>query len=304
MTEAPLSIAKRLRYRIEYVGFRFGLFLLDHLPFAVAKGVGAFFADLVFVFGRRRRRIACGNIVRSGIATEPNQVRRIARASFKHLVTVAIEALRFGKILTADTWRERVELDITPDARFLLETDGEALIMVTAHVGNWEIGGRLMSYMSPVTAIARPMNNPYVERIMGERNAGSRVTLIPKRGAGARAMLRPLRRGEALGLLVDQHASGGGIMLDFFGVPASTYPTPAYLHLRTGVPIIFGYCLRTGPMQFRLAGRTLPPLERSGDREADVRAIMTQLNQALEALIRENPEQYLWAHRRWRDATS
>ena len=89
--------------------------------------------------------------------------------------------------------------------------------------------------------------------------------------------------------------------MPFFGTPASTIPTPAELAIRTGASIITGFALRVGP-GFRYHQRYDPPLEMpaTGDQEADVLAIMTELNRRLEAAIRSAPEQWLWAHRRWK----
>lgn len=91
-------------------------------------------------------------------------------------------------------------------------------------------------------------------------------------------------------------------MVDFFGTPASTYPTPAFLHLRTKAPLIFGYCIRIGPMQYKVAAVDLSNTVVTGDRDKDVSIIIAALNRELEKAIEENPGQYLWAHRRWRDS--
>ena len=110
-----------------------------------------------------------------------------------------------------------------------------------------------------------------------------------------------LRDGEVLALLGDQFAGPRGVMIDFFGHPASTHSTAAMLHLVTRAPMCFAWCRRTGPMKFEIGTTGLIRHERSGDRKRDVREILERLNHELERVIREAPEQYLWAHRRWRD---
>ena len=285
----------------EYAALAFALFIFDALPLKVAESIALFFATQYYRFNKKRRLIAQENIRRSGIATEQSEIDRIAHKSFQNFGLVAVESLKFGKYITADNWHDRVKVDVGQDVLDILADEKQGIVLVSAHLGNWEVAGKILSFLKPVSAIARKMNNPYANRIMDNRNAGNSVKLIPKHGAGALTFLREIKRGNALTLLVDQHARSGGIMIDFFGIPASTYPTPAFLHLRTKAPLIFGYCVRTGPMRYKVAAVDLSNLPVTGDRDKDVDIIIKALNTELEKAIRQNPEQYLWAHRRWRN---
>ena len=285
----------------EYAALACALFIFDALPLKAAESIALFFADQYYRFNKNRCLIAQANIRRSGIATEQSEINRIAHESFRNFGLVAVESLKFGKYITAENWRDRVEVDVGQDVLDILADDKQGIVLVSAHLGNWEVAGKILSFLKPVSAIARKMNNPYANRIMDNRNVGNRVKLIPKHGAGALTFLREIRRGNALTLLVDQHARTGGIMVDFFGVSASTYPTPAFLHLRTKAPLVFGYCVRTGPMRYKVAAVDLSNLPVTGNRDKDVNIIIKALNMELEKAIRENPGQYLWAHRRWRD---
>jgi len=90
------------------------------------------------------------------------------------------------------------------------------------------------------------------------------------------------------------------MMVDFFGVPASTHTSPALLHLVTRAPLSFGYCLRTGRMAYKMVALAPIRHEPTGNKEKDVRAVLQTIHRCLEDAIRAHPEQYLWAHRRWR----
>jgi KDO2-lipid IV(A) lauroyltransferase len=115
-----------------------------------------------------------------------------------------------------------------------------------------------------------------------------------------RGMLRALQANRVLGILPDQHAAFGGIIVDFLGRPAATAVGPAVLAFRTGCAVVPGFCYRR-PDGTYLA-RFFPPLElvRTGDREHDVRENTILFNEVIGEQIREHPEQWLWLHRRWK----
>jgi len=296
----PRSFRRDLRYRTEYAGLLAALGLVDALPLGTALAWARGCADVAHRLDRRRRETARENVRRAGIASRPAEVNRIARASFRSFALVAVESLKFNRFVNADTWPRRAVMEIPPATRTAFDDPARGIIVCTAHFGNWEAGGRLLSFVTPVTAIARHMNNPYTNRVMEQRNAGTRVKLTPKHDADARRLLRALRAGDALALLIDQHAREHAMTIDFFGRPAATYVTPALLHLRTGLPVVFGCCTRTGPLRFRLTlSKPIEP-EPTGHRDTDIRRVLEELTRQLETAIRARPEQYLWSQRRWR----
>ena len=292
---------KRLRHFLEYAGLRFALFILDRLSLATAERLARRVADLWYIFDTARRRTAIDNILRSGVAGIPAEAAVIARGSFRHFAVLVVESLRSGDAFTEANWRDKVELDITPAAMAVLCQPGQGVILVSGHLGNWEVAAQLLSYLKPVVGITRDMNNPHTDRLIKERKPRNRFRLTPKHDAGAGRLLAALKGGEILALLIDQYARSQGAFINFFGVPASTHTSPALLHLITGAPLCFGYCLRKGPMSYTL--KAFDPIVRkpTGNKAEDVRFILEALNRRLEEGIRQAPDQYLWAHRRWRD---
>lgn len=290
---------KRLRHLFEYAGLRVALFLLDRLSVSAADAFARRAADLWYCLNVARRRTAIQNILRSGIATTPREAAVIAKASFRHLAVLIVESLKSGEAFNESNWRDKVELNISPAAMEALSRPGQGVILVSGHLGNWEVAAQLLSYLKPVVGITRDMNNPLTDRLMKERKPRNRFRLTPKHEAGAGRLLSALKQGEVLALLIDQHARRG-TSINFFGVPAFTHTSPALLHLVTGAPLCFGYCLRTGPMQYKLIALDPIAYRPTGDRRKDIDAILNQLNRLLEDAIRKAPDQYLWGHRRWR----
>jgi KDO2-lipid IV(A) lauroyltransferase len=121
--------------------------------------------------------------------------------------------------------------------------------------------------------------------------------LFGKSSATARALLRVAREGGYPAFLADQRA-GHGIPVPFFGRPATSNPFPAFIARTVGVPLYAARVLRQPGVRFTIR---VEPVEvpRSADREADVRAATSNLQARFEEFVREAPEQWMWAHRRW-----
>jgi KDO2-lipid IV(A) lauroyltransferase len=174
------------------------------------------------------------------------------------------------------------------------------VVLFSGHIGNWEIaalaGGQ---YGLDIAQIYRAANNPLFDRLIG-RLRGDQGELIPKGAVASRRAAATLRRGGHLSLLVDQKLNDG-IAVPFFGRPAMTAPALALFALHYDCVVLPVRIERTEGAHFRLTVYPKLPLPRSGNRDADVLELMTEVNRTLETWIRERPEQWFWLHRRWRD---
>jgi KDO2-lipid IV(A) lauroyltransferase len=174
------------------------------------------------------------------------------------------------------------------------------MIIFSGHIANWEIGMlAAVQYGISVAQIYRAANNPRVDRMIA-RFRGDAGELIPKGAVAARRAIATLRRGAHLTLLVDQKLNDG-IPVPFFGRPAMTASALALLALRFDCDVLPARVERLEGARFRLTVFPPLPLPGSGDRDADVAALMGKVNAALEAWIRGRPEQWFWLHRRWTD---
>lgn len=292
---------KKFRHIVEYLGVAACLFLAKRLPLAFAGAVARSLGDAFFFLGHKRRKIACDNVKRCKIATEEKEVERIVRASFRHMAVLFVEAIRSPKYFGGPDWRSRVTIEAPPESQAILDDPSQGVIFVSAHLGNWEIGISLMSKIKPVLAMVRQMNNPYVERLVREKTHRSEFTTILKNADSVSRLVRFLKGGGMLGILIDQHARFKPMMVDFFGIPAASHTSVARLHMATKAPICIAFSIRNGPMKYTI--HIQPPLkyEKTGDKDKDVRAIIEAIHAELEKMIRRYPEQYLWAHRRWRN---
>ena len=291
-----------IRYLIEYAAMRGLWAVLCCVPARRAFGMGAGIGSLWFGLSRRRRRTAIDNLLQTGVAASPREARRIAHRSFRHFTGSLLETIKAPEALTRANWREHVEIEASDETLALLLTPDRPVLAATAHLGCWEIAGYWESLFRPVFGLARPMNNPYVQRFLIRDHFRANLTVLPKSQGFSPEMIRSWEeRKAALAIVMDQHAGRNGFWMNFLGRPASVHSSPARLHLLTGFPLLFGCFVRLGPLRYRMI--VTPPILRAastGDRDHDARAIVEELTRRLEVLVRQYPEQYLWMHRRWR----
>ena len=292
------STRPHVRHRIEFAGIWLAIRFVRLLTPAGNRRLASVLGTIGFAAMHRRRDIACENVRRAKITTDETEVRRIARSSMIHFLHMAITALQtVGGKQTA----HHITEEIDPAARKALADPQKGVLLCSGHFGNWEAGLRVVANQFPLLGIARRMNNPLVENLMSFRNHDN-IEITPKHDQDAGRLVRALAEGRNVGILFDQHAAGNrGIMVPFFGEPAATYPSPAMLHLTTKAPICFSTCVAVAPGQYRLRIDAPFAYERTGNRKQDTLAILQALHTKLENAIREYPEQYLWAHRRWRN---
>lgn len=182
---------------------------------------------------------------------------------------------------------------------------GRGVLLLTPHLGCFEIcaqayAERFASQYGPVTVLYRPARQPWLREVMEASRAREGLATAPASLAGVRQMIRALRRGEAVGLLPDQVPPGGqGEWAPFFGRPAYTMTLAARLAQQTGAALLLvwgerlprgqGYVVRFQPMTEAL------PADPAA--QAESAAIV---NRAMEHLIRQRPQQYLWGYHRYK----
>lgn len=264
-----------------------------------AYDFGAGFAALVWLFMPKRRRIAVDNVLKCGITGDGREARRIAKASFCHLAGHICEALCVPGVVNASNWREHLDMEseASPEAvKLLLETPDTPIILASAHHGVWEAATNILSFARPMIAIARVMNNKLVAGWIKKHHFRGPVTVIDKKHGFTQEIMRQWKEERsAMTILMDQHTSGG-LPLEFLGRPARTFTSVTRLAMRTGYPVVVGSFVRVAPFLYRLVGGD--PLRFS--RDDDLAKCTQLLNDRLGEAIRKYPEQYLWAHRRWR----
>lgn len=290
-----------LRHRAEYAALRAFAACVRVLGVRLGSALARVLADVYRLADVRHRRVAETNL-RERLGVPPEEARRIARESFRHLFVCAVEMLHLEREIARRGAGDVFRIEGAEHMDRAL-AGGRGAILSTGHVGNWEVVARTARIRGwRFTTVYRPLDNPLLDAWVRGLRAEHDQELVPKWGA-LRPLLRALRDGRVAVLLVDQDARGHGVFVPFLGAPASTIPTPAELALRTGAAIIPASSERTGP-GFRYVVRLGPPVELAptGDHQADVLRVTAEISRRLEDAVRARPEQWLWAHRRWKTA--
>lgn len=262
---------------------------------------GRWIGDLIYRFDRRHREIALRHLRLSFPEWGEEKVQGIARESIRNMVYFALEFLFTHRVVTPPRWRRHAELAEQSENIRLLTERKSAIIYVAGHFGNWERVGYTLAVLGfDGFAVARPLDNPYLNRyVMGVRQKRG-LTILDKKGATER-MDEILTSRRYVSFIADQDAGRRGIFVDFFGRPASTIKAPALMAMRYNVPVVMGYGRRVDQRYgFKLGiERIIHPHEWT-DVEDPLKWITQEYTTALENVIRRYPEQYLWVHRRWK----
>jgi Kdo2-lipid IVA lauroyltransferase/acyltransferase len=290
----------RVRFvdRLVYWAARIAFAVTAHIPqwlgYGFARGLGRLF----FRLDGRRRGYAL-RFLRNAYPDLPEQeLLRIGAASTANLFCVPLDMARLTRLLARGGDLREV-VDYSP-AQGILDMK-PPFLAVTAHLGNWEVAAVTMAqHWQPGHGIARVSKNPLLQQwILNNRERGG-LHIHPRRG-GIRGLAKALETG-GIGLqVVDQNQRLRGVFAPVFGEIASCERAAVSLALRRGYPIIVGGTLRVGRgFRFRLVVCEPFVLQRTGHKPTDVYHGVVQMNQRLEELIRQAPEQYLWIHDRYR----
>jgi Kdo2-lipid IVA lauroyltransferase/acyltransferase len=287
---------------LAYLAVRFVVAFAQMLSIEQSYALARLLAWLIYKVDARHRKVGIDNLVQAfGDRFTERERDQIVRGVYRHFCMMLMEILHAPRKLHLENWRASVELaGLAPVMDHLISGD-RPLIVLTGHYGNWELAGFLFGMFGfPTVAVARTLDNPYLERYLREFRERTGQSLIPKTG-GFDQMIEVLQKNRALTFLADQDAGQRGMFVDFFGHPASTHKAIALLAIEHQAPVAVGVARRIGP-GFRYEIRCedlIDPAELSGSAD-DVRILTQRFTTALERLIRQDPTQYLWLHRRWK----
>ncbi|MBN9545641.1 MAG: lysophospholipid acyltransferase family protein [Alphaproteobacteria bacterium] len=302
MAAPALSLSQKLRYGAEAALFLAFMGFFRLIGVDAASAVGGFIGREIFARTRVTKR-ARDNLIAAFPEKSEAERDAIIRTMWDNLGRTVAEYAHLDKF-DLDGPNPRIQVNNLEE---IDKIRGRGVLIVSGHFANWEIMPISAScYGIDGAIVYRPPNNPYVDRYIARARAHRGYAEQISKHQGTRRIFTLLRSGKAILLLADQKTNEG-IAVPFFGRDAMTTPAPAALALKLKVPMIFASNKRLGGARFAVT--VYPPLDftPSGDDDADMRAMTGAINLRLEEMVRADPGQWLWIHRRWpteRDVTT
>lgn len=279
---------------LEYAIARVMLAGLRFLPLPLARLFSNFCAILLDLLIPKLRRVARINLAFALPELPPDHREHLINGVFRGIARLLLAMSRFPDIdkTNVDRWirYEGLEHYLAAKAK------GRGVLVATAHLGNWELSAFAHAIMTePMNVMVRPLDNPYVDRLVETRRQLSGNQLIVKRDS-ALTVVRALKNNEAVGMLIDQNTTAAeGVFVEFFGKQACASVAFAKLAARIGSAVIPGFAF-WHESERRYVLRFYPEIEISGDAQADTQRI----HAFFEEVIRQYPDQWMWIHRRWK----
>lgn len=286
---------RKLRRPFEWVGIRLGQAVIPCLSFKNVVRLADFLSVLGPVLDRRGKKIAQANLrLMFGPRMTPARESLIIRRSYRTALRTILNLFW----LFRDT-RERIlaQAEFTPETLDLIRRSQPA-VMLSAHLGNWELvaqGG--VASGIPIMCVAKQIGSEAMTDLLTRQRVLIGQEIIPVEGA-VRPLIRTLKGGKSVGLLIDQHmaVSEGGAWCTFFGLPVCVSMTPATLSRKLGVPILFVWARPLKGARYRIeCSDVFPPDPAVSDAERT-----QQLSDAIERVVRRHPSFWCLTYRRWR----
>ena len=293
---------KALAYSEYVLVYSFYAFL-NILPQDLSLKIGRFLGLLFYKIDKKHRKHTLNNLKIAFPTKTENVLTDIAIKFYKNLGMVFVEIFRLNKYKESNI-DDFVEYDFDQIKNIY---GGQGILLLTAHFGNWELLAKtfgLKGYKGNV--LARPLDNPYIEKILYDLRTASGNKVIYNRENAVKNIISALNEKEIVGFLPDENASKRiGVFVDFFGVKACTMPGMANIAAKTKLPVVPAFIVRIKGKDGNYSKHRLiiePPLDikYTGDRKTDTMNILKLFNEKIEDIIKQYPEQWFWIHNRWK----
>ncbi len=288
-----------------YVLVRTLICVIQALPLQRAVQWAEGLAFLAHRILRIRRTVLEDNLRHAFPTSSPTERDQLAMAMWEHLFLLGVEMLHAPRKIHRSNWRQWVTIPADEKqiiVRHML--DRRALVVVTAHFGNFEISGYVAALLGfPTYTLARSLDNRFLDPYLKRIREKSGQVMFPARGTAELAQTVLETKGT-LALLGDHHAGPKGCWVTFFDRPASCHKSVAVFALANKVPLMVILATRKPkhPMHFvlRMVG-VFDPCQ-PAESLPSVSELTQWYNNLLERQIRAQPDQYWWLHRRWKDS--
>ena len=276
------------------------LSVFNWIPLKVRIWLMEGLGQLLFTIDGRHRRIAQRNLALAFGEKTDGERTRIARSAFRNIGRVMAE-FSFTPRLNEGNVAQYVFFEGGENFHRAREK-GKGVLFLTAHFGNWEWMAAAFPiwFRCPAHVIVRPLDSRLLDGIVERLRTCTGNRTVPKEKSMGR-ILRLLRQGELVGVLLDQNVSWQeGVFVNFFGEPACTNAGLALLALKTGASVLPVFNIRQADGRYRAVIGPEVPVIKTGDKDADVEKNTELFTSVIERYVREYPDHWFWLHQRWK----
>ncbi|MBU0480844.1 MAG: lysophospholipid acyltransferase family protein [Proteobacteria bacterium] len=289
---------KKIRDDIFYLLVLVLIKLLRALPRKPALLFMRSLGRLAFILSKNPRKRAIAHLGMVFPDKSREEIITLARKVFIHFATAIGDLVRLPRLIDSGL-NDLVTASGTEHLDRAFAT-GRGLILITCHFGNWELlGAWLVKNGYPMSVVGTTLFDERLDRFLVDTRNNAGYTNIA-RGKGTREIMRTLKKGHSVGMLIDQDTKAQGVFVNFFGRQTHTPTGPAVLARKLDLPIIPIFMYLKDDLTYHLECQ--PPLDlvRTANEEKDIRSYTQQCSDAYEGIIRRFPEQWVWMHKRWK----
>ncbi|MDD5596253.1 MAG: lysophospholipid acyltransferase family protein [Candidatus Omnitrophica bacterium] len=282
---------------LNYIFYRIGQFIALSCPRRAGYKIAVSLSDVHYLFAFKDRAAVRDNLKAVFPNKSEREICRMRLMMFRNFAKHLVDFFRFSKMD-----REFLKANVKIENQEYLDkalAEGKGVITLTAHMGNWELGGALIGTLGyPFWVVALAHKHEQVDNFFNLQRLSKGVHVMPL-GKSGRGCLRVLKENKILGLVGDRDFTESGVAIDFFGKPTIFPEGPAVLSLKIGSCLLPGFMLRNKDDNFTFRFEKPIEFKPSGNKEEDVKELIRTYTKVFEAYIRKYPDQWYMFKRFW-----
>ena len=295
-----MRLKQKIIRDIIYYSVRCFLFIIWLIPYSVLTNIGARLGKFAFRFFQKDQKIIQQNLNIAFPEKSPSDIQLLQEKIYEHISRSFFEFLG-APYLSDEKFKNMFQvIGLTNIDKAIAA--GKGVILLSSHIGNWELMGSYLSSCGySINVVARKIYDERLNKILLNHRSSRGVKTLMREEA-TKDMIRVLKSKEVLGILIDQDADVKGEFVEFFGREAYTPIGATILAMKYNVVVLPTFTNRIGNNKHVIDIGEPIELIQTDDEKSDIIKNTQKLNDIIEARIKKYPEQWVWLHKRWRDA--
>lgn len=298
---------KQIQYYLEYLGFRLLEAIILAIPRKTGYKIGRFGAKAAWIFDKRHRRMSLFNTAAAFLGEKSiAETRKLSRDNFLHLGETAIDLIRSAEITKENQYEYfsyAGETEMVKREVDLVRKNNSGAAAISAHLGSQEmLVGHVLEFGlgGKETIVTKRIKNPYIDHFVQTQREILGVKVLPHKKS-VKEIIKRVTSGEIIVFLMDQRAEfQEGVKVRFFGRPVVAHKGVALLALSLNLTVAPIFAIRQPDGKYCLTYLDKLELPRTGDMNRDVKTLTQTFQNIIETMVRKYPEQWFWAHDRWK----